>query len=349
MRRILLVGAGHAHLAVLRGFADTPIYGARLTLVSPFAKQVYSGMLPGVIAGHYRLEEAQMDIAALCSHAYVEFMSGSVDALDLQARRAKLDDGSALDFDAISLNPGSLVDTSLPGAERTLAAKPLDAFLAAIDGKRLGRVAIVGAGAAGAELAMALGYRGAAVTLYSERPALAGPAGERIALALRRTHVDFRPGMAVTAVEQGPVVVAGTAHQEFDLVIRATGSAAPPWLGASGLAVDGHGFALVHDTLQSTSHPEVFVAGDCATLRDSPHPRSGVYAVRHGETLVKNFRNLISGRPLESYVPQARALTLLSCGSRYAIAQRGGWTAEGAWVWRWKNWIDRRWLRSLRG
>ena len=349
MRRILLVGAGHAHLAVLRNFAETPIYGARVTLVAPLARQVYSGMLPGVIAGHYRLEDAQVDIAALCARAFVELVRGQVDVLELQARRARVDDGATLEYDAISLNPGSLIDNSLPGAERTLPAKPLDDFLAALDGKRLGRVAIVGAGAAGAELAMALGYRGAAVTLYSDRPTLPGSAGDLIARALRRNRVDFRPGMAVTAIEEGPVVVAGAARQEFDLVIRVTGSAAPPWLAASGLAVDGHGFALVHDTLQSTSHPEVFVGGDCATLRDAPHPRSGVYAVRHGEVLAVNFRNLISGRPLAPYVPQASSLMLLSCGSRSAIAQRGTWTAEGAWVWRWKDWIDRRWLRSLRG
>jgi selenide,water dikinase len=154
--------------------------------------------------------------------------------------------------------------------------------------------------------------------------------------------------MAVTAVEQGPVIAAGASRQDFDLVILATGSAAPAWLASAGLAVDGLGFALVHDTLQSTSHPEVFVAGDCATLRDAPHPRSGVYAVRHGESLAANFRNLAGGRPLEPYVPQVRALLLLSCGARYAIAQRGGWTAEGHWVWLWKDWIDRRWLRSLR-
>ena len=348
MRRILLVGAGHAHLAVLRNLAREALYGARVTLVTPLARQVYSGMAPGVVAGHYRLDEAQIDIEALCGDAFVEFVAGRVDALDVQARRASLDDGAKLDYDAISLNPGSLVERSLPGAERTLPVKPLDDFLAAIDGKRLARIAIVGAGASGAELAMALAYRGAAVTLYSDRPTLPGAAGERIVEALRRTRVDFRPGMAVSSVAEGPTILAGASRQDFDLVLLATGAAAPSWLAASGLAVDGLGFALVHDTLQSVSHPEVFVSGDCATMRDAPHPRSGVFAVRHGESLATNFRNLVSGRPLEPYVPQARALLLLSCGSRYAIAQRGGWTAEGSWVWRWKNWIDRRWLRGLR-
>jgi len=349
VRRILLVGAGHAHLNVLRSFAKEALYGARVTLVTPHARQIYSGMLPGVIDGHYRLEDSLVDIEALCGRAYVEFFGGRVDALDLGARRASLEGGAKLDYDVVSLNPGSGVERSLPGAERTLPVKPLDEFLAALDQKKLGRVAIVGAGASGAEVAMALGHRGAAITLYSDRPTLPGVAGEQIARALRRARVDFRPGMAVTAVEEGPVIVAGPSRQDFDLVILAAGSAAPAWLASAGLAVDGHGFALVHDTLQSTSHPEVFVSGDCATLRDAPHPRSGVYAVRHGESLAANFRNLVGGKPLEPYVPQALALVLLSCGSRYAIAQRGGWTSEGHWVWRWKDWIDRRWLKSLRG
>jgi len=144
VRRILLVGAGHAHLAVLRSFATTPVYGVRLTLVTPLAKQVYSGMLPGVIAGHYRLDDAQVDNEALCGRAFAEFSRGRVTRLDLQARRAQLEDGSALEYDAVSLNPGSLVEDSLPGAQRTLAVKPLDAFLGALDERKLGRVAIVG-------------------------------------------------------------------------------------------------------------------------------------------------------------------------------------------------------------
>jgi selenide,water dikinase len=120
-----------------------------------------------------------------------------------------------------------------------------------------------------------------------------------------------------------------------------------PWLARSGLATDERGFALVSDTLQSVSHPEVFAAGDCATLEGKPHPRSGVFSVRHGAVLAENLAALFRKKELASYTPQARSLTLMSCGSRYAIAQRGNWTAEGRWVWRWKDWIDRRWIRSF--
>ena len=147
----------------------------------------------------------------------------------------------------------------------------------------------------------------------------------------------------------GPVVIAGASHQAFDLVLLATGAAPFAWLRESGLGTDARGFVLVDQALRSLSHPEVFAAGDCATLRDAPEPKSGVFSVRQGEALTENLRRTVTRDALKPHEPQARALQLISCGSRYAIAERGDWSAEGAWVWRWKDWIDRRWMRSLAG
>jgi selenide,water dikinase len=92
------------------------------------------------------------------------------------------------------------------------------------------------------------------------------------------------------------------------------------------------------------SHPQVFAVGDCAALDEA---KSGVHAVRHGMLLAQNLRKLVAGEALEPYRPQPRALLLLTCGARYAIATRGGWSAEGRLAWWWKNAIDRRWLRRL--
>ena len=346
MKRVLLIGAGHGHLVVLRSLSQKPLYGARIMLVSPNARQVYSGMLPGILAGHYRRAEAEIDIAALAERAYVELELGMVVRLDAQKRVAFLKDGRSFAYDFASLNAGSIVDGSLPGAEHALPVKPFDEFLARL--RLAERVAVVGAGAAGAELAMALRHRGAQVTVYSDRLTVSPALAERLLRQFRKRKVDYRPGMPVTAIEPGPVVVAGAAHQDFDLVLLATGAAPLPWLKSAGLATDERGFVLVHATLQSLSHPEVFVLGDCATLRDSPHPKSGVYAVRHGELLIANLRRLFSGQALEPYVPQKRALLLLSCGARYAIAQRGGWSAQGRSLWWLKDRIDRRWVASFR-
>jgi selenide,water dikinase len=344
VKRILLVGGGHAHLAVLRSLVKEPLHGARFALVSPRAKQIYSGMLPGVIAGHYRRHEAEIDLARLAEAAYVEFIEAEVTKLEPERRLATLKDGAQLEYDLASLNVGSLVERSIPGAGLALAAKPFEAFFDKLKTVKLNRVAIAGAGAAGAELAMALRHRGAAVTLYSEHAELPSP---RIEPVLRGMGVDLRPGMAVTAIEPGPTVIAGPSRQEFDAVLLTTGAAPLPWLRGSPLERDERGFVLVDDALQSVSHPEVFAAGDCATLRPGPVPKSGVYSLRQGETLAASFRQLVQGGPAVPYRPQRRALVLLSCGRRYAIAQRGGWSAEGRWVWWWKDRIDRRWIRSL--
>ena len=192
---------------------------------------------------------------------------------------------------------------------------------------------------------MALRHRGAQVTLYSETAALPSPVMRQI----RRRGVELRPGMPVDAIERGPLVRVGDSRREFDQVLLATGAAAPAWLKRSGLALDAQGFALVDAALRSLSHPEAFVLGDCATLRENPHPKSGVFAVRHGESLAENLRRLMCGEPPLPFVPQRRALLILACGARYAIAQRGAWSAQGRALWWLKNVIDQRWMRSLRG
>ena len=346
MRHILLVGAGHAHTVLLKRLVAKPLYGARLTLVSPAAKQFYSGMLPGVVAGHYRRHQAEIDVARLAEAAYTEFVEGEVTALDPRARKATLADGREIAYDLVSLNAGSRVDTSVPGAaEHALPVKPFERFVREL--QLAPRIAVGGGGAAGAELAMALRHRGCAVTLYSEKSPFEGKLEERIVAALRSRGVDYRPGMAITSREPAPLVVSRTARQSFDLVLWTTGAVALPWLAQSGLHTDGRGFVLVDPTLRSVSHPEVFALGDCATVEGARHPKSGLFSVRHGEMLALNLRNLSDERALKRYRPQKRGLVLLSCGGRYAIAGRGRWTAEGWWVWRWKDWIDRRWVRSL--
>ena len=345
MKRVLLVGAGHAHAVLLAALAQSPLYGARLMLVSPYPRQIYSAMLPGVIAGHYRREEAEFDVAALAARAYAEFVPARVRSLDAAHRGLTLEDGRELEYDVLCLNAGSKPQDDVPGArEHALPVKPFERL---VDELPLGsHIAIAGAGAGGAELAMALRHRGCEVTLYSEQAPFAGALALRVERALRRRRIDFRPGMRVDAIEPGPVVIAGRARQQFDRVLWATGPAALPWLATSGLAVDEHGFVRIDKTLRSVSHPEVFALGDCASAGEA---KSGVHAVRQGELLSGNLRKLIAATPLEAYQRQARALLLLTCGRRYAIAARGGWTAEGRWAWWWKNWIDRRWIARLRG
>ena len=323
MKRLLLVGGGHAHAWVLREGVPGDV-----TLVTPYPHHTYSGMLPGFVAGHYKLEDIRIDVAALAARAGVRLVLGRVAALDAANRRVRLEDGAELGYDIASLDVGS--DSAAPA--HALAAKPFEPFMEQwLEAKdRVGKVAVVGGGAAGVETAMAAAHRtNARVALYSDRPMFRPGLARRIARQLARNGVELRK--------------AAYAGEAFDLVIWTAGAAALPWLRTSGLAVDERGFVLVDDTLHSVSHPEVFAAGDCATLRDAAHPKSGVYAVRHAPVLAANL-----GGAQRRYVPQRRALALISCGERYAIADWNGLSVEGAWVWRWKDRIDRRWVEGFR-
>ncbi len=347
--RLVLLGGGHAHALALLRLRDFFPRHLQVKLVTPQPLHTYSGMVPGVVAGHYCLAEAQIDLARLAARAGVELVPGSVRALDVDAKCVWLEDGSSIAYDIASLNTGSLPPTQVPGsAEYALGIKPFEKFLQQWETRGLAarRIAVAGAGAGGMELAMAIRHRvpAARVSLFSDRAMFSGTLALRLARALERCGVEHRVDSAVTALEPGPVVVTQHGREACDLVLWTAGAVAQPWLKKSGLQTDAAGFVLVDAALRSHSHPDVFAAGDSATLRDARHPKSGVYAVRHAPVLAANLVNLLEGRQMTDYSPQSRQLALISCGGKYAIASRGGWSAEGAWAWRWKNWLDRRWI-----
>ena len=365
MKRLLLLGGGHAHAVVLRGLVGAPLSDTRVTLVTPHDLHTYSGMLPGLVAGHYTVDDVQFDLAGLARAAGAELVPDSAAGLDLALGVAELEDGRRIAYDIVSLNLGSAPNTSrAPGAAKySLPAKPFERFLEgwyamlAQDASQVPTISLVGAGAAGVELAMAIRHRfmilgrEVRVVLYSEKPSFAAPLMQRIAGALQRSGVELRADTVVEAVERGetgPVLVVRGEREPCDAVIWTAGAAPLPWFAASGLATDEHGFVLVDETLRSTSHPAVFAVGDCATLRDARHPKSGVFAVRHGNALARNLRCAVEGRNLARYAPQKQVLALISCGARYAIADWGGLAAEGEWVWRWKDWLDRRWVQGFK-
>jgi selenide,water dikinase len=167
---------------------------------------------------------------------------------------------------------------------------------------------------------------------------------ERI-LAARGVRVHH--GSGVVEVARGALRTADGRTHEIDETLWTTQAAAAPWLAQSGLAVDTDGFVRVSRTLRSISHGDVFAAGDIAAMVDDPRPKSGVFAVRQGPPLARNLRRALLSEPLEEYYPQRQFLSLISTGDRYAVASRGPIAFEGAWVWRWKDWIDRRFMRQF--
>ena len=338
MTRLVLLGGGHAHALVLLKFRNFISKNLGVVLVSEGPTHTYSGMVPGVVAGHYAAADAQIDLARLAREAGAEFVRGRVLRLDPGAKQVELADGKLLSYDVASLNLGSTPGDPAPHA---VPAKPFEAFFASWrvlleQGPPTPRIAVAGAGAGGVELAMSMKYAldrrgtGGSVRIFSDRMAFLPGVAARVRAALDARSISLQLNSGIPS--------------GFDATFRVTGAAAPRLLRESGLHTDSRGFVLVDPSLRSDSHPDVFAAGDNASFEGAMLPKSGVYAVRQGAVLAENLKRIVRGLPMLDYVPQRESLSLISCGAKYAIASRGGLSAEGRWAWRWKDWLDRRWV-----
>src|SRR5216117_260592 len=360
VKHLLLVGGGHSHLAVLKSFGDTPAAGARLALLSPSRHAFYSGMVPGVVAGHYRPEDCRVDLGALAARAGARFLLDSAAGVDPARREVTTARGERLHYDVLSLDTGSSAGGLAGAAEHALRVRPVEPFLAGWERLResarrgeVRRIAVIGGGAAGVEvlLAMRHGLAGVAAqfALFSELPVLAGHgARRRMARILGERGVAVLSGRKVVAADENGIELDGGEHLEAQAAVWATGAYAPSWIEQSGLATDARGFVAVSDTLQSLSRPEIFAAGDVASVIGAPGPKSGVFAVRQGPVLARNLRRALAGEAPEPFRSPSRSLALISCGDRYAVASWGRFSLEGAWVWRWKERIDRRFVERYR-
>ena len=371
-QHLVLLGGGHAHLAVLQDLAQSALPGWEVTLVTPYRRQIYSGMLPGWVAGHYRIDDCAIALDALAARAGVALHLAACTAIDLAGGRISCSDGQQLPFDRVSIDTGpvaALGDVQVrKGDGALLPIRPIEGFVAAwpalverirADSQQRFELVVLGAGAAGVELAFAVrrrartdGLPNLKVTLVGSgdaplSPAMAAGARRRVATLLRQQAIGWVGGQRARAVSAGRVWFADPAHPGLpcDACIAVTGAAAPAWPAASGLATDAGGFVRVGPTLQSVSHPQVTAAGDIATFNTDPRPKSGVFAVRAGEVLARNLRALCTGEGrAQAWKPQRRALYLLSTGNEHAIAAWGRWAWGGGWVWRWKDRIDRRFV-----
>jgi selenide, water dikinase len=366
--RVLLAGGGHAHLEVLRRYSKRPERALDVTLVSPEESVIYSGMLPGLVAGHYQLQDAQIDLVDLAARANVRLVTGKVIDVDLRTRIVELAGGSTLGFDVLSLDIGTQPDSSLPGArEHAVGVKPARIFLKAwqdieraVATGAVRTIAVIGAGAAGIEMLLAMQYRLMTTlgeqtprfVLVSDQPALLPrhppEARRRVGRILVSRGVVLRLATEACALESGAIVARDHSRIATECIVLAITPAPAAWLARTGLACDPAGAVRVNDALQSVSHPFVFATGDCAASAQSPQPKSGVHAVREGPPLAANLARSLTERRLRKHRPPRAPLALISTGDRHAIASWPPLVAEGRWVWRWKDSIDRRYIRRLR-
>jgi len=376
IKDLVLIGGGHSHLFVLKYFAMNPVAGLRITLLTRDLHTPYSGMLPGYIAGHYSYDQAHIDLRPLAQFAKARIFHAEVNAIDLKNKKIFCYNRPAIHYDLVSINIGSTPNTlHIPGAnEFAIAIKPINHFLSQWDvltqkvitvtKQNDFHLAVVGGGAGGIEMALAAQHRlqqvltqhkinsnKLKIDIYCDSPTILtdhnSHVKKRFNRILKKRNINVHTQQHITGVEKTLLTSVDNHQHNANAVLWVTNASAPAWLANSGLEVDDKGFIVVNDSLQSISHHDVFAAGDIASVVNHPRPKSGVFAVRQGTPLAKNLARAIQNKKLVPFKPQNNFLALISTGNKYAVASRGNWSLQGAWLWRAKDWIDRKFMATF--
>lgn len=351
------MGAGHAHLFLLKSAAELRDAGYDVTLLAPGTFH-YSGVASATAAGVLPEIDGQIDVKSLARKHGVTQHEGLLAALDHTGRVATTDDGTEIGYDVISFNIGSAVSPrSMRVGDDVMRVKPLSS-LAGLD-QRLSaqstpaRITVAGAGSSGVELAAHLALRSdvGAVTIVDAEGTIARDlpvvARRRLQRSLDLRGVRVLLSTPLAELSGSTATCADGTTIDHDVAILATGLAAPPIVETTGLG-DRDGIPI-RATLQHRDHDDIYAGGDCANFLPQTLPRVGVHGVRQAPVLLASLLARRSGEELPTYEPQMKALAILDLGGGIGLAVRGErwWYGRSAlWL---KRWIDRRWLAKYQG
>ena len=374
-KKLVLAGAGHAHIGLLRRMANKRLANSdakvEVTVITEQPHTLYSGMLPGWMAGHYQLSEISIDIVELCRRAGAQLIQRSITAVDAYKQTLSTAKNEHYEYQVLSLNTGadtdltwlksdSVASKDLESKTTVIPVRPLPNFVEQWQhileqAKQINhyKLAIVGAGAAATELVMAAQFALQQINPNHQAYLVCGEHllsgfdkrfSTRVIKQLQRHSIDVIYERA-ESLAKGKLL---TSKQTLDVnaVIVATGVMGSAWTANTNLTTVDKGFIAVKATQQSTSHSNVFAVGDVSTRVDREMAHSGVHAVFGGVVEANNLIAFLNDEPLQSYQPKNRTLYLLSCGDKYAIGSWGKFSLQGQWVWHLKRYIDKRFVNA---
>ena len=361
-KHILLVGAGHAHLNVIRDSHRWPKDKVRLTVAAP-PDFWYSGLATGTLGGQHAIDQDRVDVPALCRRVGAEYVEAEMSALDAAAKRVTLADGRELTYDAASLNLGSVVD--VPDAldvGRRFTVKPIRQLIdlrRAVEGGEVKSVCVVGGGYGGSESALNLAALAAGLAPRVPVTLLAGEEGPgtdlpRLARPILRKRLEDA-GVTVIDAKAESATADGTVTIQHadgtvtaDATLLATGLKPPPIVATLGLELDDEGHLLIDRHLRCVGHDALFAAGDSANMKGRrPLEKIGVVAVFEGRLLRKNLPAAALGERLGSYRPQRWHLLILNLADGTGLAVYGPLFWHGRSMRRLKDRIDLRWMAGF--
>ncbi|MGI8510623.1 MAG: FAD-dependent oxidoreductase [Gemmatimonadaceae bacterium] len=360
------MGGGHAHLEVLRHCVVNGIPpGAEVVLVSPVPHHVYTGMVPGYLHGAYDVGCIAFDLPTICRAGgvrYVEAMAERVSGTERVVNVGR----TSIEFDSASLDVGSVPSGGMDSAvlDHASVVRPLPQLLALrarlddlarASSDSIPVVTVVGAGAAGVEVALAIramlsAARVTAMVAITDEssdvlPGYPRSARRRARSILEAHGLHVAMSERVTSVGARTISLADGTRVESDVTVWLAGAAPPPVLAASDLPLDGDGFFRVDRHLRSVDGAPVWGAGDCVTMVDAPGtPKAGVYAVREGPVLAQNLWASLGAGIATAYTPQPDFLVVLDTADGKALLRWRGLVSHSRWALWLKRRIDRRFM-----
>jgi pyridine nucleotide-disulfide oxidoreductase family protein len=365
-KNLVLLGVGHTNAHVVHEWRSRPIKGYRLICVSRFPDATYSGMLPGTLGKQFAPSDMRIELEQLVHRAGGQLILGDVNGFDRPHRCLTFTDREPLAFDILSIGVGSMpVDWDKHTSPSLVPIKPMQTFLERLD-QRLAsiddspqepcRIAIVGGGVAGIEIALCLRQRlqitarSFAIEIITRSSQIAdgmrARSVQRLNKILENANIAVQRASTVSRVEANQIILEDGRSRPADVVIWATGAAAPPVLHKLGLDSDSRGFIATKPTLQAINDDRIFAVGDSGTVIQSPHPKAGVYAVRQCPILWHNLNALATGGELLDFQPQSEFLKLLNTGDGRALLEYKAFTIHARWCLALKTWIDKRFVST---
>jgi NADH dehydrogenase FAD-containing subunit len=363
MKHLVLIGDGAAHLHLMRELAACPWPSTHVTWIAPALRHVHLNLLPQWMAGRRPIEAITVPLQPLAQKAHITLIESDVLVLDAAQRQLSLSSGQQIAYDALSINAsGTCHREAIAGArEHALFNRPVEHFirlwaaLVKLSTERQLNVVVVGHQVPAIELALAaqqrLGEqaRVALVThgnaLLPEHPVLFQ---QRVKQALKRGQVTLFEADC-EAVSQRQMQLGQGLRLACDAPILAIEPIAPTWLSSSTLALDEKNQVLTHENMQSTSHPEVFVAGELAA-RHCPalEPARAWYPLRASvPALLLQLQRFLAGGVLTPVTTVERGWYALNLGPGQALARMGAYSASGRWVAGLKARADEQFLRRF--
>lgn len=361
MRTLILVGAGHAHLHIIKNLIKEPLEGIEVILISPSRYQYYSGMFSGYTEGLYNIEDIRIDIAPLCKKASISWYEQAVVSLDAEQKILLTDQGEVLSYDALSFDIGSLTaHTDIKGVkEYARRIKPNFHFPEMIHAMQESKQpVVVGGGIVGTEVALSLQawrtkhHYEEPVKLISSSFRLlenyAESISSKIENIVQNSNIQIHLKEKVEEINSTKII---TDHNKLDYkdVIWLGGPRAPELFRLSNLPIDEKGYLEVESTLQVKKYPSIFGAGDCVSFSHAPEtPRNGVSAIRESPVLWENIKGFLTTGEGEHYTPQSKTLEIMSIGNQNGLLLYGGISLKGKLAWRLKHKIDKKFMKTYK-